>query len=320
MAAEEKFLDAIDESPAPVVEPAAKAEEKPVAETKPQAEPVDKPDPANSPARPDGYVPRQALEEARREAKEHRDRATLLEDRTNKILERYFSQNQPAKEEPPPIPTWMEDPLAAGEYLAKEVQGLKAQLTQNQQLSQQETAVQSLIQANVTDLTDYAKSNPEVGPATDFLWEWGLEQLRAKNPNADEWTVKQSMNRWQADITHQARQLGVRPARLMHMMAYDRGFQAQAADTGKPAVEVPAGSETKRDPATGQFVSETEKAAKLKTSQERNGSLSSAPGTPVEKMTAKELASLSEDEMWRRFDSVKNSKGKKDFDRRMNFN
>ncbi len=75
-----------------------------------------------------------------------------------------------------------------------------------------------------------------------------------------------------------------------------------------------------RDPATGQFLpSEAEKAAKVRESQERNASLSSAPGAPVKKMTAKELAAMPEDEMWRMFENVGRKSGSKQFDREMGF-
>ncbi len=326
MPAEEKFLDDVGDAPV-AAEPAAKPEAKPEAEApvKAEAEPAERADPANSPARPEGYVPRQALEEARREAKEHRERAAILEDRTNKILERYFSNNQPQQQEqaPPPIdpgddePDAVEDPYNYGVWRQQKD---RFNRYQDKQQKAQEAEARQIIEAKQYEYADVSRQFPAIEDARKVVLNGWAREFALQGFRGDELTQK--VNKMEADYVIWAHRRNIPIGNMIAELAMSRGWQPPADDVAATAAEPAAdtAAEVKRDPATGQFLpAEQEKAARIKTSQERNGSLGAAPGAPVEKMTAKELASLSEDEMWRRFDSMKNSKGKKDFDRRMNF-
>ncbi len=328
--AEEKFLDDIGDTAPASPEPAAKPEPKPAAEppVKAEAEPAERQDPANSPSRPEGYVPRQALEEARREAKEHRDRAAILEDRTNKILERYFSQNQPAQDQqhadapphPGEEPDAQDDPMG---WITWRQQADRFVAHQQGQQRAQHTEVQRVIETKQNEYAAVREQFPAIEDARQVVLKgWAREFMLQGFRGA---ALTQKVEKAEADYVVWAHRQNIPIGNVIAELAMSRGWQpptddAGAADkTAVPAAD--AGSEIKRDPSTGQFLpAEQEKAARIKTSQERNGSLNGVPGAAVEKMTAKELASLSEDEMWRRFDSVKNSRGKKDFDRRMNFN
>ncbi len=175
-------------------------------------------------------------------------RAEQAEARANTAMQRLteiMAASKPAeqpKEEPPPPPTLDGDPLAFVEYTAKEVQELKAQIAQQKQATQEERAAQEWIQKSAADLQDYGKAVPEGSQAADWLWGWGLHQIQQKSPGLHEAAVQQNMNDWQVKIAQQAHQMGIRPARLMHMMALDRGFQPE------PAKAVPP-----KDPDTGRF-------------------------------------------------------------------
>lgn len=325
--AEDKFLDDIGEAQA-APEPADKPEPKPEAEApvKAEAEPAERTDPANSSARPEGYVPQQALAEARREAKEARDRAAIVEDRANKILERYFSENKAEPEKPDAPPHPGEEPNAEDDPAGWIIWRQRAdrfvthqQDTQRSQQVEQQRRAGEFQGAVKSDVQAFKAQTPDYDAARLFYWNQRGPELMALGYSQDEAVAAIEQDEMQiANIALQRRQS---PAATLYNIAKARGYQAKAA--AEPvAAEATAdtGPEVKRDPATGQFLpAEQEKAARIKTSQERNGSIAGAPGAPIEKMTAKELASLSEEEIWRRFDSVKNSKGKKDFDRRMNF-
>jgi hypothetical protein len=107
----------------------------------------------------------------------------------------------------------------------------------------------------------------------------------------------------------------IEPAEYIERLAKARGWQGRPSNT-PPAPATPVADQP-RDPSTGQFVSEAAKAAKIATSQERNGSLSSVPGAPVEKMTAKEFAALPEEEMWRRLNAA--GRNRKQLERDLGF-
>ncbi len=175
-----------------------------------------------------------------------------------------------------------------------------------------------LAQTARSDVQQFKAATPDYDDARLFYWNQRGPELMALGYSQDQ--AVQMIEQDELSITQIALQRGQSPAATLYTIAKTRGYQGKAAEADAvPPAEVDGAAERMRD-ATGKFVSpEVEKATRIKTSQERNGSLSGAPGAPVEKMTAKELASLSEEEIWRRFDSVKNSKGKKEFDRRMNF-
>ncbi len=201
-------------------------------------------------------VPFKTFDRVRHRAKEFETerqaaltRAEQAEARANTAMQRLteiMAASKPAeqpKEEPPPPPSIDDDPLAFVQYTAKQIEELKAQIAQKDQTTQAERTAQDMIQASAADLEEYGKAVPEGSQAANWLWGWGIHQLNQKSPGIDQAAIQQSMNSWQVQITQQARQMGVRPARLMHMMALDRGFQPE------PAKEVPP-----KDPATGKFV------------------------------------------------------------------
>src|SRR5690606_15075755 len=118
------------------------------------------------------------------------------------------------------------------------------------------------------------------------------------------------IQRYEADVIRWARQEYIPIEEALEQAAAQLGVQVPKAPTQKPT--------TDRDPATGQFTA-AEAAAKARESAERNVSLGSAPGAPVKPMDAKELAKMSEEDMWNYFDNVGRKAGAKDFDRRMGF-
>ncbi len=248
----------------------------------------------------------------------------MLEDRTNKILERYFSQNQsrqeaePQVEDPGHAPDPETDPMGWIVWRNRKDAFNEQQSTvQRTQQVEQQRRMGEFHGAVKNDVQAFKAATPDYDDARMFYWNQRGPELMALGFSQEQAIA--AIEQDEVQIAQIALQRGQSAAATLYTIAKTRGYQAKAAaPAAEPAAD--AGAEIKRDPSTGQFLpAEQEKAARIKTSQERNGSLNGVPGAAVEKMTAKELASLPEDEMWRRFESVKNSKGKKDFDRRMNF-
>jgi len=194
--AEEKFLDDIgDAGSGGAPEPAASPEPRPAAEPpiKVEAEPAERTDPANSAARPEGYVPRQALEEARREAKEHRDRAAILEDRTNKILERYFSDNPPAQQAEPEVdlgPDPDEDPIGAlkwaREQRARDIEERRQATAAHEQRTEQQRQMSQLAQTARSDVQQFKAATPDYDDARLFYWNQRGPELMALGYSQDQ--------------------------------------------------------------------------------------------------------------------------------------
>jgi hypothetical protein len=316
---EEKYLDDIGEEPAaaPAAETSA-ASEKPTepttqADAQPTGEGDDKPkrtDPAHRPERPDGYVPKEALQEERRQR-------MLYEDRFNKIVERFFKEKEPArKEQEDDPPDEATDPIGALAWTKRELQRLRdAQRTGEQQTAQQQEA-QRQWQEAYGQVNAYFVQKVAEKPELQTLYD-GLRISYAKEYSAFGMSPAQvaaAVDQQEAKIIQWAYANRYPIDAVIEQLAASRGVQAKAPE------KKPAGQEQNRDPETGQFIAaDPEKAARQRESQERNASLSSAPGTPVKKMTAKELAQMSEEDMWRYFENVGRKPGSKEFDRDMGF-
>ena len=298
-------------APEPTPEPArAEADPAPTPEA-----PRDKPNPAASPERPDGYVPQQALAEARREAKEARERYALLEDRTAKILDRFYKEPEPQEPEIDLGPDPETDPVGAVKWMRDQQAAQIKQRHEQEQRQRQESAEEAQTRAAVHAVTDKfqqaAQARPEVQDAYQSLLRSYANELQVAGWNGD--ALDQQMQQIELNHIRYMAANHIEPAEYIERLAKARGWQGKA----NPAPTAPS-TTPPRDPATGQFVSEAEKAAKIAQSQERNGSLSQAPGAPVERMTPKELASLPEEEIWRRLGAAR-GKGWKQFERDMGF-
>lgn len=317
--------------PAPVetTAPAEPVSAEPSAEPKQRSDKpaTEKTDPANSPARPDGYVPKQALEEARSETKREREARERAEANFQRFLDRWQAEQDKATasaeadEEPDLGPDPEVDPVGAVKWMRDQKAREFAEAKQRQQAEQSGTQVQRIVAEQASRFSQVKAQHPVLDQAYKHLIEsvagenalYGLSGIDLTN----------RVHQWEAQVAQWAHQKGLPIEDVIWNLAQRRGFrppegqpQPAAGDDGGRAE--PA-KDQQRD-AQGRFVSpEAERAAKIAESQERNGSLSQAPGVPVEKMTAKELGKMSEDEMWRTFDSMTRRKGGKEFDRAMGF-
>lgn len=314
------LLDDIGEEPAaPVTEaPETEAEApEPTAQADAQPEAGDKP--KRTDPRPEGFVTKEERDRVARERDEYRQRAAVLEERTQKIIDRFFAekaqQEQPVDDgtprDPGPPPDdpndyvgfleWQRSKLAFDNHLQKQWQ-------QQQQAQQEFNDTLSRARARFQKV---AAERPEVA-----------ELYKAVQNKVGEFYAKKGylphqipdlIIEYEAEVVRWARQEYIPIEEALEMAAQRFGVaMPQRQQQGKPTPE--------RDPQTGQFLpSEAEKAAKVRESQERNASLSSAPGAPVKKMSAKELASMSEEDMWRMFENVGRKSGSKQFDREMGF-
>ena len=195
---------------------------------------------------------------------------------------------------------WQRDKFAFDEYQKAQSEQQKQQYTQQEQGFQRaHTEVNRFFNAKVAE-------KPELKQLYDGLLDSYGKEYEALGYARE--SIPAAIEQQERQIINWAYQNNVPIDQVVERLAASRGIAAGQQQ-----------QEQKRDPATGQFVSEAEKAAKIAQSQERNASLGSAPGAPVKKMTAAELAKMPEEEMWRYFDGLKGQKGSKQFDREMGF-
>lgn len=276
--------------------------------------------PKPSEARPDGYVTKGERDRIAAELQQERQQRALYEDRFNKVIERFFNQQEPKAGDAAPEydlgPDPSEDPMGALEWAREQRRAEIERQRQYEQQSQKEQQAERQWQEAYTTVLTQFETAKQAEPELQGLYD-GLRTSYAREFEAFGYPMPQIIQlvqRQEAQIIQWAHANRIPIAQAIKGLAASRGVQAAAPQ------QEGQGGQQQRDPVTGQFQpADPDKAARQRESQERNASLSSAPGAPVKKMTAKELAAMPEDEMWRMFENVGRKSGSKQFDREMGF-
>lgn len=325
-ASKDGMLDAIEDAPAPpetAPEPAPEAKEAAPAAEAAESRPEGgkrKDDPANSEQRPEGYVPRQALEQARIESREAIRKAEEARERTEQrfqqFIDRFYGGQEQQKGPADDIPDPQYDPNG---YLAWDREQKVQQRLQAQQQQEQSRAWNEAYTSVFTEFSASKAEDPTLEGAYDALRNSLAAELRMAY-GLDGPALQRQLEETEMQHVMYAHQNRIPIGKYIRGLAQARGWQPQPAQAGQgqpPAQQPGSDAGLTRDPSTGQFRGRD--AANIASSQERNVSLSQAPGAPVKKMTAKELASMPEEEMWNHFRSVTKRPGGKQFDRDMGY-
>jgi hypothetical protein len=317
MAQEEKYLDDIGEAPAaePMAAEAPQSEpDAPEPESEHEARPEGDERPKRADTRPEGYVTKGERDRLAAELHQTRQERALYEDRFNKVVERFFKQQEPEQvDDPKPDPR--QDPIGHMEWKDRQ----EARAAEEQKARQEQWAKQQEEGRQFEDTLNRARARfvkvtaerPEVGQLYQSVQSKVAELYAQQGVPMHQ--IPGLVQKYEADVIKWARQ---------EYIPIEDALEQAAARFGvrMPTKAAPAKPTPERDPATGQWLpSEAEKAAKQRESQERNSSLSSAPGAPVKKMTGTELAKMSEEDQWKYLESVLRKPGAKQFERDMGF-
>jgi hypothetical protein len=284
-------------------------------ETRSQDDKPPRTDPANSRDRPDGYVPKQAVDRVQSELQQERQARAQAEDRFAKMVERFYKDNAPEPAAEDPRPDLNQDPMG---YLAwkdrQEQRAEKAKEAELEQWAQQQKEArefQDTLSRASARLQKVTAARPEVAQLYQDV-RLAAAKTYAESGVPDH-QLQQMVDNYEASIIKWARQEYIPIEDALEQVAARFGLQMPQAKPAAEPRELPPRAEN------GQFTAEAEKAAKIAQSQERNASLGAAPGAPVKKMTPAELAKMPEEEMWKHFESLKGMKGSKNFERDMGF-
>ena len=304
------------DAPAPAPEPAPDTQEAPQSEARaddPHAEADDRPKRTDN--RPEGYVTKGERDRIAAELQAERQQRALYEERFNKVVERFFKQEEPqqAKADDDPMPDYNNDPLGwigwRHRQDEREATQRAEQQRQWQEQEQEARAFQDTLSRATARFQKVVAQRPEVGAMYDAVRNHVANLYAQQGYPAHQ--IPELVTRYEADVIRWARQEYIPIEDALEQAAARFGVSAPA----RPQQQRPT---PERDPATGQFLpSEAEKAERVRESQERNASLSSAPGAPVKKMTGTELAKMSEEDMWRQFETIGRKPGAKQFFRDM---
>jgi len=314
---QEGFLDDIGDVPAeaPVEAPVTEAQA-PEGAPAPEPSPEGEPRPERKDNRPDGYVTKGERDRIANELQQERQQRALYEDRFNKVVERFFAGQKDAGQqaaEPDYGPDPDVDPIGAVAWM----RGKMREQAEQQAAYQRQTAEQQQQEHRWQEALATAGAQFETAKAAEPQLQDMYDGLRVSYAREYEalgypkGQIAQLVAQQEAQIIQWAHVNRIPIADAIKNLAASRGV-APRAQSAQPTAE--------RDPATGQFVaSDADKATRQRESQERNASLSSAPGAPVKAMTGTELAKMSEEDMWRQFESVGRKPGAKQFERDMGF-
>lgn len=229
-----------------------------------------------------------ALQEARAENRDLRERHARLEERTNFILQQLNGMQKPEEkpkdQDPEPNPD--EDFIAHHAWLARQFKAMKdadTQRTSEWQRQQEEAARATQMEQAIWDTWNqdsarYAQENPDFQNAAKWLADTRNAQLTAIG-NIDQRMSSQrardaQINAELKQIVIAAAQQNRSPAEVVYQFAQSYGYK-------------PAEPGSKKDPA--------EEVKAIAERQERHMSLSNIQGGEAPKqLTAKDLASMSE--------------------------
>ena len=231
-------------------EPAEVAADEPVAvavEESTPADDADEPDDDNTLASKQDTVPHGKFHKELMKRQEAEAATARANQHVSEMLELMRAGMQPAQQqvvEAPAPPDPEEDIFGYTKHinddLSRQINEVKAALTQSNQQRQQEAFAQGMLQQSDADINAYVAEKPEAESLVPFLQEMGREHL-ANQGVTDPAQQSQAMRRWQLQLAQQARSLGVRPANLLRTMAEERGWQpAQPAPATEQAAAEPA--------------------------------------------------------------------------------
>lgn len=229
------------------------------------------------PADPPQMVDVRAVQEARAEAREAKQRAAVLEQRWNEYI---AAQNAPKPAEKPAIPG-PDDPLARINWTTEQVVAFQEQQAreaeERTQQQQQQQAFQQVLNRVTGDYNAAVEADPTVAQAYDKLRESQGNELLAMGLSIPE--AKAQLDRIEREHIAYVAQRGLPIGDYLKALARARGWTPQQA-AAAPATPAP----------------KTDLAA-VAAAQQRHRSLSDAPGGEgVAPLDAKALAKMSDKE------------------------
>ncbi len=257
-----------DDDPAPLPVKAEPA--------KVDAEPAKPADPAK--ADEGKTVDLRALQEARAEAREAKQQAKLMEDRWNAFLAGQQQQDKPAAVEPPAVPKFGTDPIAAGEWTQAQIVAMldaqKAEREQTATQQREEQEFQAVAQTVIQEYETTKQADPTIDAAYNALRESQGKELLAMGYSIPQ--AQAELNRMEREHIKFVASRGLQIGDYIKALAGARGWQPSAA-------AAPSAQPAKTDLRT------------IADTQQRHQSLSDAPGgETVPPLDAKALARMSD--------------------------
>lgn len=186
--------------------------------------------PQNDGKPPKGFVPHQALHEAREQAKAAAARADRMEQMFQRLMERQPQQQQGAKEDQ--LPDFNTDPVG---HLAAKLERAERKLAdfdqrgqQQQQMTEQQGRTQALMDKYAGSVRTFKRDAPDYDAAYQHLADVRDRELEALG--FDDPTERANRLQYEEGlIVGNALRSGKDPARMLYEFAKSRGYKGAAA-------------------------------------------------------------------------------------------
>lgn len=217
-----------------------------------------------------------ALQEARAEAREAKQRATILEQRWNDFLAGSQQQAKPEQPEAPAVPKFGADPIAAGEWTQEQILAIlndqKAEKERTATVQREEAEFRAVAEVVIQDYEATKQADPSLDDAYNALRKSQGEELLAMGYSIPQ--AKAELDRMERDHIKFVASRGMPIGSYIKALASARGWQPGAPSAQQPAkVDLKAIADT----------------------QQRHQSLSDAPGgEAIPPLDAKALARMSD--------------------------
>lgn len=240
-------IEEMENSDAPIEATAVEVEPAP-------AEPADTPEapaqgpekhnPAQSAERPDGFVPKEALGEARHKARETQRQLDELNGKFElvaKALQERARGDQPTPPENQP-PDKDIDPLGYLEWenkqLRERVDGFDTRFKEADTQQQQYSEKQKLVGQYQEAARSFAQQTPDFQDAYQFARQDRFEFHKTLMGNVPDQQIWQIVDQEEMDIARNIMERGDNPAEVIYSLAKQRGYTAKADDPAPTPQEI----------------------------------------------------------------------------------
>lgn len=246
----------------------------PVQATPPIVDQAAQPQPG---APPPGFVPHQALHEARQQLLQQRQIAQLAQTRMNALL----ASQQAAQQAAEPMPDLATDPIGYMQAMESRIERFEQERQQEQQSRQIDSAIEQ-------DEASFSLSFPDYNNAAQHYVQSRAQELLHFYPPEQAQTIMMNEAR---QMAREAWQRGVPAAQMVYQMAQARGYQPGMAPLAPQQPFQPAAQPGFTAPTAVQQVQQVQRG-QAATRTLSGGSGSAAPAT----LNAEAVLAMSDEE------------------------
>jgi hypothetical protein len=251
------------------------------------------------------------------------EREVVLDERLRLINEALTEDNTAQVVDEDPAPNPMEDAYAYMEWQTRQRERDRAEFDQYKQQHQTEREQQQLVAICANDVQNFSRQQPLYPVAYRYLMEHRFRELQVNHPELSDEQRRVMLGQEEAHLAHTAVASGLSPSHRIWELARGRGFdswlaQQQANGNGAAPTYAPSPAPTYAPPVPNGYAppvpnggpSAVQQIEAIKRGQQAARSLSNAGGASINAFSARDLATMTDEEFQAVFSRLQNSGNK----------